>query len=121
MRVRQVQHAWPNAWRESRLVPAVEYIQANRVRYLVIQEMARLMSEVDLYLAPPGDDRNSLLTNLTGHPCVVLPNGFSESGLPQSMTLIGQLFEEGALLAVAECYQEATGFHEKHPELAQDE
>lgn len=115
--VRQVRHAWPNAWRESRLVPAVEYIQANRIRHLLIQEMAKLMKEVDLYIAPPGDGENSLLTNLTGHPCVVLPNGFDEKNQPQSITFIGRLFDEGTLLAAAQCYQEATEFHLKHPKL----
>ena len=115
--VRQVRYAWPNAWRESRLVPAVEYIQANRVRHLLIQEMAELMTQVDLYVAPPGDDQNSLLTNLTGHPCVVLPNGFDEKNRPQAITFIGRLFDEGTLLATAQCYQEATPFHLKHPRL----
>jgi Asp-tRNA(Asn)/Glu-tRNA(Gln) amidotransferase A subunit family amidase len=115
--VRQIKDAWPNVFRLSRFIPAVEYIEANRIRHLVIQEMAVLMKSVDLYVAPPFQGDNLLLTNLTGHPCVVLPNGFTEKGTPTSITFIGQLFGEAELLAVAKQYQDATGFHLKHPTL----
>ena len=115
--VRQIKNAWPNVFRLSRFIPAVEYIQANRVRYLVIQEMARLMDTIDVYVAPSFQGDNLLLTNLTGHPCVVLPNGFSKEGTPASITFIGSLFDEGKLLAVAKKYQDATDFHLRHPVL----
>ncbi len=115
--VRQVKDAWPNVFRASRFIPAVEYIEANRVRYLAIQEMAKLMSTVNVIVAPPFDGDNSLLTNLTGHPCVVVPNGFSKEGTPTSITFLGKLFDEATLLAVAKQYQDATGFHLKHPKL----
>jgi Asp-tRNA(Asn)/Glu-tRNA(Gln) amidotransferase A subunit family amidase len=115
--IRQIKNAWPNSFRESRFIPAVEYIQANRVRYLAIQEMGKLMSQVDVIVAPPFDGDNSLLTNLTGHPCVVVPNGFSEEGTPTSITFLGKLFDEATLLAVAKRYQDATDFHLKHPRL----
>jgi Asp-tRNA(Asn)/Glu-tRNA(Gln) amidotransferase A subunit family amidase len=115
--VRQIKNAWPNSFRESRFIPAVEYIQANRIRYLAIQEMGKLMSEVDVIVAPPFDGDNSLLTNLTGHPCVVVPNGFSKEGTPTSITFLGKLFDEATLLAVAKRYQDATNFHLKHPRL----
>lgn len=115
--VRQVKDAWPNVFRASRFIPAVEYIEANRVRYLAIQEMAKLMSTVDVIVAPPFDGDNSLLTNLTGHPCVVVPNGFSKEGTPTSITFLGKLFDEATLLAVAKQYQDATGYHLKHPKL----
>ncbi len=113
--VRQIKDAWPNTFRLSRFIPAVEYIQANRIRYLVIQEMQRLLQGVDLYIAPSFQGDNLLLTNLTGHPCVVLPNGFSKEGTPTSITFMGKLFDEGRLLAVAKKYQDATGFHLRHP------
>ncbi|MDZ7694186.1 MAG: hypothetical protein U5K69_24215 [Balneolaceae bacterium] len=61
--------------------------------------------------------KNLLLTNITGHPSVILPNGFDESGNPTSITFIGDLFDEGTLLEVAGRYQKATTFHTKHPEL----
>jgi len=115
--VRQIKDAWPNAFRLSRFIPAVEYIQANRIRYLLIQEMQKLLQGVDLYIAPSFQGDNLLLTNLTGHPCVVLPNGFSKEGTPTSITFIGRLFDEARLLAVAKKYQDATGFHLRHPRL----
>jgi len=101
----------------SRFIPAVEYIQANRVRYLLVQEMANLMKEIDVYVAPSKEGDNLLVTNLTGHPCVVVPNGFSKAGTPTSISFIGKLFDEGTVLAVAKKYQDATGFHLRHPML----
>ena len=114
--VRQGRNAWPNVFRASRFIPAVEYIQANRLRYLWLQEMKKIFEKVDVYVAPPFGP-NLLLTNLTGHPAVVLPNGFDEKGHPVSITFIGNLFDEGRLLAVAKAYQDATDFHKKHPPL----
>jgi Asp-tRNA(Asn)/Glu-tRNA(Gln) amidotransferase A subunit family amidase len=113
--VRQTRDAWPNVFRASRFIPAVEYIQANRLRYLIIQDMQKL--DVDVWLSPSFGGTNLLLTNLTGHPCVVLPNGFDEKGSPTSITFMGRLFGEAALLAVAKTYQDATDFHLKHPPL----
>ncbi len=115
MLVRQIKNAWPNVFRSSRFIPAVEYINANRVRYLMIQEMEKLMQRVDLYIAPSDEGDNELVTNLSGHPCVVVPNGFSEKGTPTSITFIGRLFDEGRLIAFAKAYQDATDFHKKHP------
>ena len=112
--VRQIRAAWPNVFRESRFIPAVEYIQANRIRTLLMEEMQRL--EVDVYVAPSFGGDNLLLTNLTGHPCVVLPNGFSEDGTPVSISFMGQLNGEGVLLGVANSYQNATVFHKRHPQ-----
>ncbi len=113
--VRQIKNAWPNEFRVSRFIPAVEYIQANRVRYLLIQEMQKLMETVDIYIAPSLVGNNLLLTNLTGHPCVVVPNGFTVEGSPTSISFIGRLFDENLVLAVAGKYQAATNWHLKHP------
>jgi Asp-tRNA(Asn)/Glu-tRNA(Gln) amidotransferase A subunit family amidase len=115
--VRQGKGAWPNSFRSSRFIPAVEYIEANRVRYLVIQEMQKLMKDIDVYVAPSFGGSNLLLTNLTGHPCVVLPDGFTKEGTPTSISFIGQLFGEAKLLAAAKAYQDATDFHLRHPKL----
>lgn len=115
--VRQIKNAWPNVFRSSRFIPAVEYINANRIRYMIIQKMEKLMNEVDLYVAPSWQGNNLLLTNLTGHPCVVVPNGFSEEGTPTSITFMGRLFDEGTIIAVAKKYQDATDHHLKHPDL----
>ena len=115
--VRQIKNAWPNSFRASRFIPAVEYINANRIRFMLIQEMQKLMEKVDLYIAPSWEGDNLLLTNLTGHPCVVLPTGFLEKGTPTSISFIGRLFDEGKLIAFAKAYQDASGFHKQHPPM----
>ncbi len=115
--VRQIKNAWPNVFREARFIPAVEYINANRIRYSLIQEMESIMKDVDLYIAPSWVGDNLLLTNLTGHPCVVVPNGFSEDGTPTSISFIGKLFDEGKIISVAKAFQNATDFHLKRPKL----
>lgn len=117
--VRQMKNAWPNSFRASRFVPAVEYIQANRARTKLINEMAAQLkaAKLDVYVSPAYAGGNLTITNLTGHPCVVLPNGFNKQNLPTSITFMGQLFEEGKVLAVAKAYQDATEWHKKHPTL----
>lgn len=114
--VKQDKWAWPNIFRQSRFIPAVEYIQANRFRYLLINEMYEIMKNFDVVVAPSFGGDQLLLTNLTGHPCVVVPNGFN-NGSPVSITFIGNLLDEATILAFARKYQEATGFDEKHPLL----
>ncbi len=112
-----LQGAWPNTFRRARFVPAVEYLQANRVRWLLVQEMAKMLEKVDLYVAPADDGDNSLLTNLTGHPAVAVPNGFTAHGTPTAITFIGKLYGEAQMLAAAKAYQDAAGFYRKHPPL----
>jgi len=115
--VRQIKNAWPNRFREARLIPAVEYIQANRLRTLLMKTMNEIMSDIDVYVAPSWVGNNLLLTNLTGHPAVVLPNGFNKKKEPTSITFNGKLYGESEVLAVARAYQDATAFHLKHPVL----
>ncbi|MFQ5747643.1 MAG: amidase [Gemmatimonadota bacterium] len=116
--VRQEEFAWPNVFRHSQFIPAVEYIRANRIRSLVLREMEALMDTVDVLVTPTFAGDHLLLTNLTGHPSVVLPNGFrSGDGTPTSLTFTGGLFGESDLLAVARAYQEATDFHLARPPL----
>ncbi|MCL6494274.1 MAG: amidase [Ignavibacterium sp.] len=115
--VRQIKNAWPNSFRASRFIPAVEYINANRIRYLLIQEMNELFRNIDLYIAPSWEGDNLLLTNLTGHPAVVIPTGFMDDNTPTSITFIGNLFDEGQIIALAKAFQDATDFHKKHPPL----
>jgi len=114
--VRQIKNAWPNSFRASRFIPAVEYLQANRLRTKLIQEMETKLKDIDVYISPAFGNANLTLTNLSGHPCVVLPNGFRPEGRPTSITFMGKLFGEGKLLEVAKIYQDATDFHKKHPE-----
>lgn len=112
---RQVVDAWPNVLRTARFIPAAEYIQANRIRAQLGVEMSELLSDVDVYLAPASRGSNSLLTNLTGHPAIAVPNGFRAPNAPNSITFVGRLHDEATLLAVARAYQEATDFHRMSP------
>lgn len=126
---------WPNAFRVSRLYPAVEYIQANRARTLAIQQMAVLFSQVDVIVTPSNGEQ-LVATNLTGHPAVILPNGIRGDdapvapkvddgqddgiggpGTPVSLTFLGGLYQDAKLCALARAYQEATGFQKMHPKL----
>ena len=114
--VRQIKNAWPNNFRTARFIPAVEYIQANRLRSQLIADMAGVFEKVDVFVAPSWRSSSLTITNLTGHPAVVVPNGFKD-GTPTSITFTGQLFGEAEIAALAKAFQEATGFHEKHPGL----
>ena len=115
--VQQGKFDWPNSFRTSRFIPAVDYVNANRLRSIAIQKWDDLMRSVDVIATPTGAANLSQLvaTNLTGHPAVILPNGFRDDGTPVSLTFLGGLFEEAKLLAVARAYQDATDFHLKHP------
>ena len=108
--------AWPNAFRVARFIPAVDYVNANRLRSVAIARWAELMRTVDVIVAPTSSSQ-LLATNLTGHPAVILPNGFREDGTPVSITFLGGLYQEASLLAVARAYQQATDFHTRHPTL----
>ncbi|HQP88716.1 MAG TPA: amidase, partial [Thermoanaerobaculia bacterium] len=118
--VRQTADAWPNVFRQGRLLPATDYLRAQRVRTLLMREMEECLRDVDLLVAPTFGGDALLLTNLTGHPCVVLPNGFRLSdGTPTSLTFTGRLFGENDLLAVADLFQRATDFHTRRPKLTE--
>jgi Asp-tRNA(Asn)/Glu-tRNA(Gln) amidotransferase A subunit family amidase len=109
---------WPGIFRQSMFISAVDYIRANRIRSLLMREMETVMAGLDVYVGSTG--RDLLLTNLTGHPSVVLPNGFSKEGAvehPTSLVFTGKLYGETELLAVARAYQQATGSHLRHPPL----
>ena len=80
--------------------------------------MTEVFSEVDAYVTPSFGGDNLLMTNLTGHPAVVLPNGFRTDGTPTSITFTGDLFGESPLVNLARSYQAATDFHLRHPSLA---
>jgi Asp-tRNA(Asn)/Glu-tRNA(Gln) amidotransferase A subunit family amidase len=111
--VKQDKNAWPSGFRSAHFIPAIDYIQANRARTILIEQLNKTMKGIDVFIAPVFG-QNLLATNLSGHPCVVLPNGFRD-GLPASITFTGQLFGEGKLLKIAQAYQKATDFDQKHP------
>lgn len=113
--VRQVREAWPNVLRAAHLVPAVDYLQANRVRYALVEDMESLFREVDLYLAPSVHGDNLLLTNLTGHPAVAIPVGFADPRSPTTITLVADYLDEGLLLGVAKQLQDRYGLGLNRP------
>lgn len=112
--IRQGERFWPNQFRAARLVPAVEYIQAQRARAKLIADLNAVMQDIDLYLAPSYCD-NLWMTNATGHPAVAVPNGFRDNGLPSTVTLTGHYDDEARLLAVAKAYQAVTDFNRRIP------
>jgi Asp-tRNA(Asn)/Glu-tRNA(Gln) amidotransferase A subunit family amidase len=107
---------WPNTFRSSRFIPAVEYIRAQRARRLLMQQMDDLMSHWDVFVSPAPGSVSLLITNLTGHPAVCVPCGFPK-GLPQSIMFTGGLYDEGAPLRVALAFEKATKWHTMHPKM----
>ena len=142
-----------NGFRSSHLVPAVEYLQSQRARSMMMAKLAEATADVDVYLVPtnsggggggrgrgaaadpaapaPGRGRGAgggggnrsvvgrhfTLANLAGYPAINTPNGFTEAGTPTNITFYARPFGEAELLAVAKAYQDASGFHLKHPDL----
>ncbi len=107
--------AWPNTFRTSRFIPAVEYIRAQRARTLLNRQMDALMSSYDVFLTPTGSASLGI-TNLTGHPAACLKAGFVD-GLPQALMITGRLYDEAAVLRVALAYERATKWHTMNPTL----
>src|SRR6266513_2563074 len=131
----QKDYDWPNAFRAARFIPAVEYIQAARARRMAMDAVSKVFNDFDVIVAPTSGEQ-LVITNLTGHPAMILPNGLrgkdapkppSEEasdfqnaggpGTPTSLTFLGELYGEAKLLAFARGYQEATDFHRQHPKL----
>ncbi len=113
--VAQNDYAWPNSFRTARLIPAVEYIQANRIREQLIIETNRMMKDFDLIITPSFTGNQLTLTNLTGHPCLVLPDGFDKGGNPLSISLIANLYREDLLCEAGYLYQDKTRIFRKQP------
>ena len=101
---------WPNTFRTARTVPAVEYLQADRLRKKLIEEMAAIMETVDVLVTLNNDEALLFISNLTGQPCVVIPHGGSTS-----LSFIGRLYDEATILALAKAYQDLTAFHTGRP------
>lgn len=108
---------WPNTFRSSRFIPAVEYIRAMRARRLLMQEMDTLMSQYDVFLSPAPGSASLTITNLTGHPAIALKCGFIDN-MPQSIMVTGRLYDEATVCRVALAYEQATEWHKKHPTLS---
>jgi Asp-tRNA(Asn)/Glu-tRNA(Gln) amidotransferase A subunit family amidase len=133
----QVPDAWPNSFRQARFLSAVDFVQADRFRRKIAQEMARVFSQVDLLLAPSLRDEILVITNSTGHPSLTLRAGFVEVSearsdwapdpknplprfspprrVPHGVTLIGKLFEEGVLGSAGLALERSFGVVDKRP------
>ena len=105
---------------------ASDYLDVNRLRMSLMRKMADLLSGVDAYVVPfdyadytpnPVATVNTAITNLTGQPCGRRPHGFNEKGNPTSLTFVGRVFGEAAVLALAKRYQDAPRWHLQHPRL----
>ena len=131
----QTKSDWPNTFRVARMYSAVDYVQAQRARSLGIAAMAELFKTVDVIVTPTTGTQ-SRITNLTGHPAVIVPNGIRGDdapaplstedgnednvggpGTPVSITFLGGLYDDARVAAFARAYQEASGFQKMHPKL----
>ena len=102
-----------NQLRASRFIPAVDYIRAQRARTILLREMNELFGMIDTLLAPASSDAVTI-GNLTGHPAITVPAGFSD-GLPVGLMVVGPLYQEQRILRVAAAFQAATEWHSKTP------
>lgn len=133
----QVPDAWPNTFRQSRFLSAVDFVQCDRLRRKVAQEMARVFKQVDLLLVPSLRDEMLTITNFTGQPSLTLRAGFIEVSqarsdwapdpahplprfspprrVPHGVTLIGRLFDEGTIMRVGVALEQAFGVANERP------
>jgi Asp-tRNA(Asn)/Glu-tRNA(Gln) amidotransferase A subunit family amidase len=132
-----VPDAWPNIFRQSRFLSAVDFVQADRLRRKVAQEMARVFSEVDILLVPSLRDEILTITNFTGHPSLTLRAGFVQVSearsdwapdpanplpkfstprrVPHGVTLLGRLFDEGTIMRAGVAMERAFNVSEERP------
>ena len=116
---RQTKNDWPNQFRTARFVPAVEYVNAQRHRYTLMQKVNEVIQQYDVIICPSrGDGNQSAITNLTGHPVVCVPTGFDKKlNLPTGISFVGNLYDEATILSIAQAYQKATQWNKVHPAL----
>ena len=121
---RQGEDTWPNVFRSARFVPGVEFLQMNRLRVRLMEQMHALMSDLDVLVSPSFEGGVLGITNLTGHPCVCLPNAFrpvdegpDSRRQPGSISLIGPLYRDAAPLTLAHAIQQETDFHTRRPPI----
>jgi Asp-tRNA(Asn)/Glu-tRNA(Gln) amidotransferase A subunit family amidase len=108
---------WPNSFRTSRVIPAVEYIRAQRARTLLMREMEDFMADWDVLVSPPFGGSLLLVTNLTGNPQIVVPCGFVNNNSPSGLVFTGKVYDEGSPMRAALVYEKATEWHTMHPKM----
>lgn len=114
---RQGKGEWPNYFRAARFIPAVEYINTNRHRYVLMQKVNEVIEKYDVIICPTWAGNQAAITNLTGHPAITFPTGMNKKGDPTGITLIGNLYDEATILEIAKIYQGATVWNRMHPRL----
>lgn len=107
--------SWPATFRQSRFVPAVEYIRAQRIRTLLMREWDAFMDKYDAFIS--SNNAGLGATNLTGHPAIAVKCGFVNN-LPQTLMVTGRLYDEGTICRIAHAYEQGTPWKDKHPTLA---
>ena len=122
--VRQGKDTWPNVFRTARFVPAVEHVQMSRLRVDLMERAHAVMQDLDVLVSPSFGGNTLGITNLTGHPCVCLPNALRpvEEGpgvrrQPGSISFIAPLYQDDAALKLAHAYQQETDFHKRRPPI----
>mgnify|MGYP006284430309 CR=1 FL=1 len=122
--VRQGENTWPSVFRTARFVPGVEFLQMNRLRVRLMERMHEIMADLDALVSPSFQGGTLGITNLTGHPCVCVPNAFrpveegpEERRQPGSISFIGPLYRDQGALLLAHAYQQKTDFHTRRPPL----
>jgi Asp-tRNA(Asn)/Glu-tRNA(Gln) amidotransferase A subunit family amidase len=118
--VSQGPRAWPNYFRSARLIPAVEFLRAQRLRARLMLDLHRTLANVDLLVHPPYHGGILGMTNLTGHPTFVAPSGFVERDgkrVPEVVCFTGQLDDDARLLVLAQAWQAATPWEDEHPPM----
>lgn len=114
--VQQEAGSWPNTFRVGATVPAADYLRAQRLRTLLMREMAEALEHVDLYVTRPYAGPSLAFTNLTGHPALISRCGFAD-GRPRMIEFVGQLYREDAICAIGHAYERATGWHTRWPDV----
>jgi len=114
---RQGKGEWPNYFRAGRFIPAAEYINANRYRYLLMQKVNEVIEKYDAFICPTWAGHQAAITNLTGNPAISIPTGFNIENTPTGITIVGKLYDEATILAIAKKYQDATKWNKMHPEF----
>jgi Asp-tRNA(Asn)/Glu-tRNA(Gln) amidotransferase A subunit family amidase len=115
--VRQGEQAWPNVMRRAQLVPAVDYLRAQRLRTEACLALGRALEGLDLVVHPPYAEGLLGATNLTGQPSLTVPCGFRDDGTPIGISFTANLYDETRLVALVAAWQEASGHHRRHPDL----
>ena len=117
---RQDKNFWPNIFRTGRLIPAAEYINANRYRTKLMAGLNDFMKQYDVVIVPSFAGNQLAMTNLTGHPVICVPNGFNRIGTPTSISFLGNLYDEASILLAAKAFQDKTDHDKKRPPLIID-